>query len=73
MKKNVIFIFKKIPIKRKTKNIYCYFRHFFHFLLCFFFLNNKKGKSWIKIGQKSWVFIIPHRLNTLSCQYFIAM
>jgi hypothetical protein len=32
MKKNAIFIFKKIPIKRKTKKIYCYFRHFFHFL-----------------------------------------
>jgi hypothetical protein len=65
MKKNAIFIFLKIPIKRRTKNIYYYFRHFFHFLL---FLKkkikNKKGKSWTKIWQKSWAFnIFQHAIQ----------
>jgi hypothetical protein len=40
--------FKKIPIKRRTKNIYYYFRHFFHFLL--------KKKKEAKVRSLSFLF-----------------
>jgi hypothetical protein len=54
LQKNGIFIFLKIPIKIRTKNIYYYFR-IFYFVI---FKKNKKCKSWAKVGQKSWAFNI---------------
>jgi hypothetical protein len=48
MKKNVIFIFlKKNQLKEGQKKIIA--------LDTFF---KKKNKSWIKVGQKNWIFII---------------
>jgi hypothetical protein len=61
MQKNVIFIFlKKIPIKIRTKNIYYYFRHFFHFLLCYF----KKKIKKVKVGLLTFFIIKMIKINT---------
>jgi hypothetical protein len=46
-KKKCNFHFFKTPIKSRTKKIYYYFRHFFHFLL----LKKIKIKK-AKVGQK---------------------
>jgi hypothetical protein len=49
MKKNVIFIFLKIPIKRRTKKKKTLL------LQTFFLKKNNKAKVW----QKNWLFILP--------------
>jgi hypothetical protein len=59
LQKNGIFIFLKNTNKKKDKKNILLFQTLFFFIFYFVFFLNKKGKSWVKVEQKSWVFIIP--------------